>query len=974
MPYHYLRNLGFFLLVTLLAILAQLAVNFTDESIEQMKTITASQQARLEAANQMNNALLHAALLYRQDSMIENIPAEEIMATLDSLAVKIKNLKKNFAFAKEQEEEQALDTSLFAIRQGLVSLFEAGQEPVDYTVSLLPQIKDHLRTIHFSLSTLAYGGMHSVGANDPLAACLSLDVTHDLAHLEAMVEKFMTGEGLKLDVVMKLLTLAGDRVSLLKDHTRPDDDHRHELEYLNDLLIKLRTNLPRIYDGWQNDPTMSLLPEEIALTGTVWDEIAVTADELIEQEKIDMQRRQAALESEAGQKRRQFVFLAATSILFAVLFAFFINSLLSKRIGRLIQGTAKLAKGELGFRIDMPTRDAIGQLAASFNGMAESLSDKQRELRDSFELLQTSEKLLQMSNEQLEKRVRERTAALSAANAELQLMGTAFSHALEGILVTDENGSILKANPATTQIVGFEMNELMGASIRVFDTGSHAEDFYLTILADLREKREWDGEVLCRRRNGDVVPLWLSIAAMETQKEQISYYIASFRDISEHKKQEMLIRHQAMHDSLTGLPNRLLLKDQIHIAIAHAERRRKKLVVLFMDLDNFKTINDTQGHMAGDLVLRGVAQRLKTIFRPEDTVCRIGGDEFIAIIGDLDSEDFALTIAERILKSLAVPFPYKGEYLAVGGSIGLTVYPDDGTDSDMLIKNADQAMYAAKSQGKNRIHFFSANMHAYAQERLIREEEIRRGLDANEFTVFFQPIIDLATMRVAGLEALARWQHPERGSLKPADFLQVCEDSGLMVPVGRRLLEEFCRHSREILTGCADRHLYFSFNLSASQMQEEGIAESINDMLQRYDINPSRVVIEIIEPAVITNAQKAALVLLLLADTGIRIAIDDFGTGFCSLAVLKHLPIDALKIDKTFVRKITQGDNDRRIVAGVTSLAHHLDMRVIAKGVETEEQLSFLKQCNCHMAQGYLFSKALPAADLPAFLKTHSSS
>ncbi|MFH1217672.1 MAG: EAL domain-containing protein [Pseudomonadota bacterium] len=973
MPYHYLRNFGFILLVMLLTALSVLAVNFADESTEQLKTITASLQKRTEATNQLDNALLQASILYQQDSRLEIIEPKEILANLSSVSVKMKNLRKDFSFTKE-EEERAIDTSLFAVRQGLVSLFEMGQQPVDYTVSLLPQIKNHLQKIHFSLSNFAYGGMASFGEKAPLVSCLSRDAMHDLSQLEHLIEKFMTGNGLKLDVVMKLLALSCEKASMLKNYAASDDDHSHELDSLETLLHKLGTNLPRIYDAWLNNRTMSLLAEDVAMVSAIWDEITVTKDQLIKAEKKLMAQELAIITQKARQKQRQFVFLAAFSILFAVAFAFFINSLLSKRISRLKEGTAKLAEGDLSARINMPTRDAIGHLARSFNDMADSLNDKQRELRDSFELLQTSEKLLKMSNEQLEKRVRERTAALSAVNAELQLMGNAFSHALEGILVTDADGHILKANPATAQIVGSAMEKLVGVSIRVFDTGSHDEKFYLSILSDLKEKGAWDGEVLCRRENGDAVPLWLSIARMEKKREKTSYYIASFRDISEHKKQEMLIRHQAMHDSLTGLPNRLLLKDQIHISIAHASRRKKKLVVMFMDLDDFKTINDTQGHSAGDFVLKGVAQRLKTIFRPEDTLCRIGGDEFLAIIGDLDSADFALTIAERILKSLATPFPYNGHYLSVGGSIGMAVYPEDGIDSETLIKNADQAMYAAKAQGKNRIHFFSANMHEYAQERLIREEEIRRGLDANEFTVFFQPIINLTTMQVQGMEALARWHHPVRGTVTPADFLQVCEDSGLMIPVGRRLLEEYCRLSRKILDGCGNDHLSLSFNLSASQLHEEGIVDSISETLQRHGINPSRVGIEITEPSLIANAQKSALVLLLLADMGVKISIDDFGSGYCSLSFLKHLPIDALKIDKTFIRKIPQSASDSGIVAGVASLARHLDMQVVAKGVETVEQLSFLKQCHCHMAQGFLFSKPLPAEEIPAFLKSISPS
>ncbi|MFZ5761213.1 MAG: putative bifunctional diguanylate cyclase/phosphodiesterase [Thermodesulfobacteriota bacterium] len=960
MPYHYLRNAGFLLLVLLVVLLATLAVRFGEATTRQMNSMTSSLQNRLLALNQIDNALLHASLLYQKDSRLEVVIAEEILAALSNLSSRIdQGLSR---IAPQRPEKKTVETSRAAIRQGIVSLLEAGQQQIDFTVGLLPQIHAHFSRLHAAFAELSYS------TPAPLAPDFVKALLSELTGLERMVEKYLSGDSRQLETVLTLLDLADEQIHELQESGPDGPGARRALADLNNLLHTLRVNLPHVYETWQTYPTMSLAGEEEAAIATIWDELRIHQKELVRRERDALEAQRSALEAATDRKQRQFLTLATISVLFAVFFAFFINTVLARRISRLIQGTKRLADGELTVRIDMPARDPVGQLAASFNRMADSLCDKQRELRDSFELLQSSEKLLKIANEQLENRVRERTAALTRANAELLLMGNAFSHALEGILVADDCGRILKANPAAGRIVGHAPDTLPATPIAVFDSGNHEATFYHSIITALRNSRAWAGEVFCRRRDGAIIPLWLAIARMEEKEQQREYYIASFRDISDQKKQEMIIRHQAMHDALTGLPNRLLLKDQMHIAIAHAGRRRKKVVVLFMDLDNFKTINDTLGHAAGDAVLKGVAQRLKTLFRPEDTVCRIGGDEFVAIIGDLDSEDFALTIAERILKSLATPFPYQNQHLAVGGSIGMAVYPDDGTDSDTLIANADQAMYQAKQQGKNRIHFFSTLMHEYAQERLVREEEIRRGLAAEQFTLFFQPIINLATMEVDGFEALARWRHAERGILEPTGFLQVCEDAGLMALMGRRLLAEFCRLGREILAGCQDERLTLSLNLAASQIQEDNLVDTISGELRRADLDPARLTIEISETVIMADPQKTAMILLLLADTGIRIAIDDFGSGYHSLSFLKHLPIHALKIDRPFVRKALYDEYDGRLVAGVAALARHLVMQVVAEGVETAEQLAFVRQCGCHQAQGYLFARPMAAAEIPAFL------
>ncbi|MCB2183384.1 MAG: diguanylate cyclase [Desulfobulbaceae bacterium] len=715
MPYHFLRNLGFFLLVVMLCLLAFLSVKVSDRTMEQVRKNTSSLISRLDNVNRIENSIQH-------DTKIEPVQKQDVFAAYNAFSRKIKKLEQVYiARGVVGLEDINFDPHLFAVRQGLVSYVELEHDPVDFKQSLFPQIENHLEKIHLQLMELAYGTQAASAEEQAVLSCMSREVFHELAKLEKTIVAYVQGDTYKIEAIMELLNLASNGIADLETdpeieqhHNGDEKHHINEISRFSLLVHKLRINLPRIYDFWQTDRNMSTLPEEVEMVGRTWQELDLLKRKLIESEKEYVIVEQNAIELYSKTKRNLLLLLSVGSVLFAVFFAFFINRVLSARLAQLLLGTEKFAKGEMDFRLSLNTRDALGDIARSFNVMADTVSSKERELRDSFELLETSEKLLKKSHDELELRVEERTADLASANAALQLMGNAFAHSLEGIVVIDENGCIVKVNPAAAKIVRCGDDEMVGQSVAVFDSKRYEPEFLDLVLKSLRENGLWDGEVYCRCRDDEVIPLWLSISRMEEETEKRVYYIGSFRDISEHKKQEMLIRHQAMHDSLTGLPNRLLLGDQIQIAIAHSKRRGKKMALLFMDLDNFKPINDTFGHGAGDQVLKGVAQRLKTIFRPEDTVCRVGGDEFIAIIGDLDSSDFALNIAQRILKSFTSPFQVKGENVFIGGSIGLAFYPDDGSDSDALIKNADAAMYFAKEHGKNQVRSYSESMQGKA--------------------------------------------------------------------------------------------------------------------------------------------------------------------------------------------------------------------------------------------------------------------
>jgi len=553
------------------------------------------------------------------------------------------------------------------------------------------------------------------------------------------------------------------------------------------------------------------------------------------------------------------------------------------------------------------------------------------------------------------------------AEQRLKLFEKVFDNALEGITVTDHRGDIVSVNPAFTLITGYTAAEALGQNPRILKSDRHTPEFYKAMWSDIIKKGQWSGEIWNRRKSGEPYPEWLSISAIK-DRGRTTHYVAVFHDISEMKRKEDKILHQASHDALTNLPNRLLLSDLLEKAISHAARAGHKLGVICFDLDNFKNINDTLGHAMGDELLKAAAVRISGMLRPEDTVARPGGDEFMVMLGELDDERDAVLVAERILDSFRRPFPVDGRELVLTASVGISIFPEDGDTPDALIKNADLAMYRAKEQGKNAYQLFTPQMNEAVTRRLNLEAGLRRALDRGEFLVHYQPRLSFLDMRTVGMEALVRWQREPGRLVPPMDFIPLAEETGLIVPLGEFVLETACARTVAI-NAAMGLSLKVSVNLSARQFADTNLPELVDRILGRTGLAPECLEVEVTETVLMQNIATAANMLGQLAEMGVAASIDDFGTGYSSLYYLKKMPLKAIKIDRSFIRDIPRDPSDIAITTTIISMCRGLDLAVVAEGVETQEQFNFLLGLRCDECQGYLVSRPLPAPDFEAFLR-----
>ncbi|UZP66840.1 EAL domain-containing protein [Desulfovibrio mangrovi] len=545
------------------------------------------------------------------------------------------------------------------------------------------------------------------------------------------------------------------------------------------------------------------------------------------------------------------------------------------------------------------------------------------------------------------------------AEQQLKLFQRVFEGALEGITITDASGSIVAVNEAFTHITGYTAEEAVGQNPRILKSDRHPAAFYEDMWRQLTTSGTWEGEIWNRRKGGEAYPEWLAISAIRDGQGSIRHYVAVFHDISEMKEKERQIHFQAYHDALTGLPNRALLKDRISMSISHADRFGSMVAILFIDLDNFKNINDSLGHAVGDDFLKLVGKELRGLLRAQDTISRLGGDEFVIMLEDVTDEAAVVHLAERIAKHFEQSLTVAGYDLFVTMSIGVALYPHDGSDPDGLIQSADLAMYQAKEQGKNRIRLYTPYLNERVQRRLQLESDIRKGLQEGAFLVHYQPKVDIRSGSYTGMEALLRWEHPEGLLLSPGDFLGVAEETGLVVQMGELVMEEACKMTQRLVkAGIAP--LRCSVNLSPQQFQQPNLLRRIDEILRDTGLDPRLLELEITETTLIKDIPQTSNKLRQLAEKGISISVDDFGSGYSSLYYLKYFPINTLKIDRSFITGLPDESNDAAIVATIIAMAEHMNLRVIAEGVENEAQLAFLLLQGCDEIQGYLFGKPMP--------------
>ncbi len=610
--------------------------------------------------------------------------------------------------------------------------------------------------------------------------------------------------------------------------------------------------------------------------------------------------------------------------IFAIITGWLFMRGLFSPIEDLMRGTEEIAGGDLTYRIKTKSEDEIGRLAASFNKMTEDLQKT--------------------------------TVSKDYVDNIVKSM-------VDTLIVVAPGGTIQMVNQATCDLLGYEKDDIIGKPVEmIFGEERHTDG--RTVINDLIEKGFVSSlEKTYLTQDGTKIPVLFSGAVMREGDGRVQGLVCLAHDITERKRAEETIQQMAYYDMLTGLPNRTLLNDRLTLELAHAHRNRHMLAVLFLDLDRFKDINDTLGHSVGDQLLRRVAGRLTQCVRGDDTVARLGGDEFIVLLPALKYTEDAAKVAQKVLDSLKQPMTLGGRELYVTTSVGVALYPNDGTSVDTLLKNADAAMYHAKEQGKDNWQPYTSELHVNTSERLALEHNLRSALERKELVVHYQPQVNVNTGGVVGVEALVRWRHREKELIYPNEFISLAEDTGLIVPIGEWILRTACVQNKNWQDAGLPK-VHVSVNLSARQFQQKNLVEMVDRVLRETGLEHRFLVLEITEGTAMHNVEVTAGKLRQLKELFVQVAIDDLGTGYSSLGYLKRFPIDRLKIDRSFVCDVTEDTNDGAIVTAIIAMAKSLKLKVLAEGVETEGQLAFLKKLQCDEMQGYLFGGPVSAEEI----------
>ena len=559
---------------------------------------------------------------------------------------------------------------------------------------------------------------------------------------------------------------------------------------------------------------------------------------------------------------------------------------------------------------------------------------------------------------------------------ELRISSVAFE-SQQSMMITDPNGVILRVNKAFMESTGYSSEEAVSKKPSMLTSGHHDEVFYCSMWETILRTGSWQGEIWDRRKNGEVYPQWLTISAVNDSEGTVTHYVGSHLDITERKLAEDQIKHLAFYDQLTLLPNRRLLLDRLNQALASCGRSGRNGAVIFIDLDNFKSLNDTLGHNIGDLLLQQVAKRMESCVREGDTVARLGGDEFVVLLEDLSKESLeaaaqAEGIGEKILLALNQSYCLGTHERHNTPSLGITLFNENKLNPEELFKQADLAMYQAKKAGRNTMRFFDPQMQESINARSLIEAELLKALENHQFHLYYQIQVD-SLRRPTGAEALIRWIHPERGMVSPSQFIPIAEESLLIVSIGGWVLETACTQLKEWKKSELSRDLVLSVNVSAKQFHQVNFVDEVKAAVERHDINPQQLKLELTESMLLEKIEETIAIMNTLKAIGVRISLDDFGTGYSSLQYLKRLPINQLKIDQSFVRDLAVDENDKAIAQTIIAMAHSLNLSVIAEGVETEVQQKILLSKGCSHYQGYLFGKPVPIEQFEALLTNSSN-
>jgi len=636
------------------------------------------------------------------------------------------------------------------------------------------------------------------------------------------------------------------------------------------------------------------------------------------------------------------------------IYLFFIRKRVIGNINLLIKRADEIGETcDFSSRLPVKTDDEISRLAWSFNALLDRMAE--------------SNYTLEKNVEESSSRLKDHQFELMTMKQVLVLMEEVFEHSLEGVIISDSSRVIKKVNPAFTKITGYAEHEALGRTTDILNSDYHNDHFYITMHETVARDGHWSGEVWHRHKDGNTFPEWLSISAIKSAEGEITNYIAIFHDISDIKRQEELIRYHALHDSLTDLPNIFLLKNRIEQAILHSKRDRTRFGVMFLDLDNFKKINESLGLAIGDLLLKAAAERIRNMARNVDTVARHGGDEFIILVESIYDEKPLITLAQRILVAFKEPFKIIDKAFHIGISMGIAVFPEDGEDFDNLLRNADTAMYRSKEIGKETFSMYTESLNDRVTRKLALENELRNALEEKDFEVYYQPQMDLKTGRITGVEGLARWNNSHGVVMPPDGFIPFSEEAGLIFEIDRIVMEKALVEIGALINSGV-YPLKLSLNCSAKVLHLKRLPNIITGYLSKFNFAPEWFELEITESSIMKNYKDSLEIIYKLRDAGISISLDDFGTGYSSLSQLKNLPVDSLKIDRSFLEDVCSNKSDAHIIEAVISLSQKFGIKVIAEGVETGEQLQFLKNAGCDIVQGYYLSRPIPFGELKSFL------
>ena len=545
----------------------------------------------------------------------------------------------------------------------------------------------------------------------------------------------------------------------------------------------------------------------------------------------------------------------------------------------------------------------------------------------------------------------------------LRQAAVVFDCTREGVLVSDSRGVIVHVNRALVEITGYPAEEVLGRRPNMFKSGRHGPAFYQAMFKTIDERGEWHGEIWNRRKSGEVYPQWQTVRSITDDKGQVSHYVAVFSDISAIKNSQTELARLVHHDPLTDLPNRLLFTDRTEQALASAQRHQTGCALLMIDLDHFKIINDSLGHNVGDLLLKAVAERLLRVFGKGFTVARLGGDEFAVLVDSCAQTSQAAGLAQQVLEVMKGSFDVDKHQLFISASVGISVFPSDALNAEQLLRNADSALFKAKSSGREGYALYTEELTAHAQYRVEVASDLRRALEQHELRVYYQPVHDLKSSRLIGVEALVRWEHPLRGLLSPGEFIPIAERTGLIAEIDAWVLEQACWQMVQ-WQAQGVKLSFVAVNISSRLFARPELFTLVSTVLADTELDPALLELEVTESAVMDNSQVALEQMHRLRALGLRLAIDDFGTGFSSLLRLKRLPVQKLKIDQGFVAGLPGDNDDVAIVRAVIALGQSMGLQVHAEGIEQVGQAQFLLDLNCNLGQGYWFGRPMPAKDL----------